>query len=103
MTGVVTMSLSSPAPFDYDDESRSTAGLRWPIWLRKFETFILGSGVTNEDQKVAILLHVVGESVVNVYDTLALSDKKYLTTSPHSKTKSTKSSSLVSCDRERPR
>ena len=67
---IVTISLNCPAAFSYDDESRSTAGSRWPVWIRVFELFADGSGITDAQQKKAILLHVVGRAAREIYFTL---------------------------------
>ena len=61
----------------YDDESRHTAGTRWPQWLRDFELFLVGSGVVDEGQKKAILLYVVGSAAREVYYTLKKDDDDY--------------------------
>ena len=68
---VVTLSLNSPAEFHYDDESRQTAGTRWPFWIRDFGVYLDGSGITDDGQKKAVLLHVIGKSARDIYYTLA--------------------------------
>ena len=70
----VSVSLICPGVFMYDDESRHTAGTRWPQWLRDFELFLVGSGVVDEGQKKAILLYVVGSAAREVYYTLKKDD-----------------------------
>ena len=67
---IVTISLNCPAAFGYDDESRATAGSRWPVWIRDFELFADGSGITDMKQRKAILLHVVGRAAREIYYTL---------------------------------
>ena len=67
---IVTVSLQSPREFLYDDESKATAGTRWSKWIRDFETFIVGSGIENDGQIKAILLHVVGDRAADIYATL---------------------------------
>ena len=66
----VNVSLLGPGEFPYDDESRYTAGTRWPIWIRDFELFLVGSGVEDADQKKAILLYTMGGTARSVYYTL---------------------------------
>ena len=45
-------------PFDCSE----TAGIsaRWERWLRAFELFATGKGITDVDQKKALLLHTAG-------------------------------------------
>ena len=55
-------------PFDCSE----TAGIsaRWERWLRAFELFATGKGVKNADQKKALLLHIAGLDVQDIYFTL---------------------------------
>ena len=64
---VKPISLNNPPQFGYDDESRTTASVRWTAWLRDFEIFIAASAITSETQKIAIFLHVVGKSSRDIY------------------------------------
>ena len=64
-------SLVSPAEFQYDDESRGTAGLRWDVWIRDFELFTIATGVIRGPQRKATLLHVVGKACRDIYSTVA--------------------------------
>ena len=61
--------LLSPAEFAYDDESRNTAGMRWPTWIRDFEIFLNATAVTKAAQRKAMLLHVVGKAAREIYYT----------------------------------
>jgi hypothetical protein len=58
MTTKKQVNLESPRPFSYDDESKGSAGVRWPRGLKDFELFLVGSNIDDKDQKKAILLHV---------------------------------------------
>jgi len=71
------IALSQPEPFKYDDESRNSAGARWPAWIRAFETFTVASAIADDAQKKAILLHVVGPQACDIYYTLAKTDDKF--------------------------
>ena len=66
----VSVSLNSPGEFLYDDESRHTAGTRWPIWIKNFELFLVGSGVKDAAQKKAILLYAMGGAASAIYYSL---------------------------------
>lgn len=61
------ISLNAPGEFAYSDAARGTAVTRWPKYVRDIEIFITASGITDAAQKKAILLHVVGETVRDIY------------------------------------
>ena len=69
--------LNNPVEFQYDDESRSTASTRWTVWIRDFELFLAGSGISDGAQKKAILLHVVGSAAREIYYTKAYDNDDY--------------------------
>ena len=46
----------------------------WERWLRSFELFAAGKGVTDYDQKRALLLHCAGMAVQDIYFTLTEED-----------------------------
>ena len=64
------LNLNPPAAFRLDDENRHTAGTRWPAWCKELDTFLVASGVTDRNQKRAVLLYVAGSSVREIYSTL---------------------------------
>lgn len=43
---------------------------QWSTRLRKFEMYIVSSGIEDDDQKQALLLHVVGDDRQNIFETL---------------------------------
>ena len=53
-----------------------TAGIAalWKRWVRAFELFAVGKGVTNDDQKKALFLHSAGMPVQDIYFTLPEED-----------------------------
>ena len=67
MATAKSISLNNPIEFGYDDESRTTASVRWKAWLRDFEIFIAASAINLETQKIAIFLHVVGKVSRDIY------------------------------------
>ena len=73
----VPVTLSCPGQFDYDNEVRGTAGVRWTEWLDDFELFINASGVKLESQKISILLHVADASVRRIYNASKKDNDKY--------------------------
>ena len=54
--------------FDCADSSGIAA--RWERWLRALELFVEGKGITNHNQKKALLLHTAGTSVQDIFFTL---------------------------------
>ena len=69
MTTTVNISLNCPAQFDYSDESRHTAGSRWPRWIKVFEFYMAGVNLVEPRQQKAVLLHVAGYAVSDIYYT----------------------------------
>ena len=43
---------------------------RWKRWLRAFELYSTGKGVTDNDQKYALMLHAAGMDVQDIFFTL---------------------------------
>lgn len=52
------------------DEDQHTLDQRWTKWRKKLDYFILASGITQDVQKRATLLHMAGERVQQVFETL---------------------------------
>lgn len=73
----VALSLNNPIPFNYDDETKLTAGVRWPRWLREFETFVDASGIADAKQKKAVFLHTVGPAAREIYYAVEATDDDY--------------------------
>jgi hypothetical protein len=61
------------------DSSKISASIRWENWLRDFEIYLSGTGVKNDTQKRAILLHVSGRKIREIFATLEIADEKYCT------------------------
>ena len=53
-----------------DDENRHTARKMWLAWCKELETFLVASGVTDKNQKRAVLMYVAGCAVREIYSTL---------------------------------
>ena len=69
MATAITTDLGGLPQFDCKGEL-SSIGTRWKRWIRAFELFVVGKGVTNAAQKKALLLHCAGMSVQDIYYTL---------------------------------
>ena len=60
--------VQSLEAFNCADSSGIAA--RWKRWLRAFELFVVGKGITNHSQKKALLLHTAGINVQDIFFTL---------------------------------
>ena len=45
---------------------------RWKKWKRAFSLYVTGKGVSNDAQKMGVLLHVAGMGVQEIYSTSKL-------------------------------
>lgn len=63
------INVPSIQPFDNTGDQTSL-GQRWTTWMKSFNYFATGSGVTDKAQKRALLLHMVGPSVQEIFETL---------------------------------
>lgn len=52
----------------------NNVGFRWKKWLRGFEMYTVGNGMSRADQKKALLLHSAGNEVQDIYFTLTETD-----------------------------
>ena len=60
--------------FDAKGEPNSLS-VRWKRWKRAFNLYVASKGVTNEGQKVALLLHSGGIELQEIYYTLVSEDQ----------------------------
>ena len=60
--------------FDHKGEP-TTLSVRWKRWKRAFHLYVASKGVTNEAQKVALLLHSGGMDLQEIFYTLAQEDE----------------------------
>ena len=51
-------------------EDPNTLSVRWKRWKRSFELYLLAKGVSDDKQKVALLLHTAGMDLQDLYYTL---------------------------------
>jgi len=66
----VNIEIQGIAPFDCKGNS-SALGPRWNKWLQSFQYFLVAKGVVNDAQKKALLLHIAGIEVQELYETLS--------------------------------
>ena len=48
----------------------STISQRWSKWVKAFEYYIAASGITDKKQQRAVLLHLAGPEVQDIFETL---------------------------------
>lgn len=72
-------SLQLPALPSFSMADSSTLGRRWSKWVQSLEHFILASGITDSKQKRAVLLHLAGQEVQDVFATLQDTGEDYNT------------------------
>ena len=77
------MSLNSTHPplpqFDCDND-RGTVGQRWEKWVARLENYLVAMNITNEARCKATLLHLAGESVYEVYESVCDAGDDFVTT-----------------------
>ena len=66
-------------PFVIDKSTSTNLDKKWKSYLEEFELFTTASGVTEQKQKVALLLHLGGKDLREVYKTLQANDDNYNT------------------------
>ena len=57
-------------PFLVNEGIGTNLDKKWEIWKEDFRIFILASGITQAEQKKALLLHIAGRDVKEIYRTL---------------------------------
>ena len=63
------LDIVSPAPFKVLGEQTSLAQ-KWDQYVKRFDYYIKASGVTRDEQKRALLLHVSREEVQDLFETM---------------------------------
>ncbi|XP_050709686.1 uncharacterized protein K02A2.6-like [Eriocheir sinensis] len=72
------MVLDVPAPKAFSvQEDPSSVAQRWKKWMSSFEVYLRAAGVTKVDQKAALLLHVAGLEVQDIFATLQPEGEAY--------------------------
>ncbi|KAK3890348.1 hypothetical protein Pcinc_005726 [Petrolisthes cinctipes] len=59
-----------PPPFSVVEESSSVAVTRWKKWIKTFQFYLEATGVNSQGQRRALLLHVAGPEVQEIFSTL---------------------------------
>ena len=72
-------SYAAILPFDAETDP-SSIRTRWSKWIQCFDNFLVAMNIVNEGRKRALLLHLAGEHVHDIYDTLAGEDDDFTET-----------------------
>ena len=57
-------------PFVISNGSTANLHRRWEIWKDDFTLYTTASGITKDSQKLALLLHIGGTEVKEIYRTM---------------------------------
>jgi hypothetical protein len=63
------LDIGGVVPFDPHNDP-SSVGSRWKKWLSDFDIYILASGIKDDGQKRALLLHLGGPDLRELFETL---------------------------------
>ena len=56
--------------FEVNSKTLTNISKRWEIWKEDFQLFVVASGITNKPQKKAMLLHIGGHELREIYRTM---------------------------------
>ena len=76
------LNISSVEPFILDEGSNNNNNniyKRWLVWVEELDIYLLAAGVSDAPQKKAVLLHLSGREVRDIYKTLKQDDDTYET------------------------
>ena len=68
-TFVPLLDVASLPPFNPKEEP-NTLAVRWKLWKRSFNLYLVAKGITKDEQKTALLLHTGGLNFQELYYTL---------------------------------
>ena len=68
-TFVPLLDVASLPPFN-PKEDLNTLAVRWKLWKRSFNLYLVVKGITKDEQKTALLLHTGGMNFQELYYTL---------------------------------
>ena len=70
---------SNMKPFDTTGNA-ATLNQQWTRWITRFENYLIANGTTASQKKRALLLHMAGEQVFDIYETLQEETDDYAAT-----------------------
>lgn len=62
--------------FDVESE-QSSVGPRWTKWLQRFDNYSTAMNINGDARQKALQLHLAGERIHDIYDTLAANKDKF--------------------------
>ena len=66
------------APNNFNPNGDSTGlGQRWKKWVKGFSIYLIAAGISDDEQKRALLLHSAGEDVREIVETLSSDTTTY--------------------------
>ena len=63
--------------FVVDESTTTNLDKKWITWLEDFDIYVIANGVTQDAQKCALLLHLAGKDVKEIFKTLKDGTEKY--------------------------
>ena len=69
--------IPSVEPFLVDKSITTNLDKKWNSYLDEFELFIVAPGVTDKKQKLALLLHLGGKDLREIYKTMTEENDEY--------------------------
>ena len=63
------LDMPTPPPFKVIGENTSLAKA-WELYHKRFDYYVCASRITKDEQKKALLLHLAGEEVQDIFETL---------------------------------
>ena len=73
------MALNLPAVAPFSVGEKSTLSSRWKKWVHGFEYYLVASAVADKKQQRALLLHLAGPDVQEIFETLSDTGDDYKT------------------------
>ena len=64
------MATSLPEFPSFDSENPENIAIRWQRWFMRFENLLIALDIKDNKRKRALLLHYIGESTLNIFETL---------------------------------
>ena len=69
--------LPAVAPFSISE--KATLSQRWKKWIKSFGFYLIASGIKDKKQQRALLLHLAGQDVQDIFETLTDTGEDYET------------------------
>ena len=67
---VKAINIFSVEPFVVDEGDSTNLHKRFVIWREELEIYLVAAGVTDRNQKMAVLLHLGGKNIRDIYKPL---------------------------------